>query len=281
MNTEELLGLHDVAKEKIKALDELFLKSKLYTKSKEYLDLLNFINRFPKLSPYNAFLVHMQNAGVELVFTRSKWLSYGRKVKPFARPLVILIPFGPVDFVYDISDTEKMDPKELNFIPERLTNPFYTHGELNIIYYHQTIHNCKKENIIIKLNEMQKSVAGYADHKGDDYLIILNKILGENELFSTLIHELAHIFCGHLGNYKKRWWEDRRGLHKDLRELEAESISFLVCKRYRLNTKSESYLSNYVSNFEEMPQISLDTILTISGHIEKMGTNTFRPKKNN
>lgn len=59
-----LLGLLD---EKLSALDELFEKSSKYHESKEYLDLLRFINRFPTLSPFHAFLIHIQNNGVQIV----------------------------------------------------------------------------------------------------------------------------------------------------------------------------------------------------------------------
>lgn len=97
--------LFDDPNEKLATLDELFLRSSNYSNSADYLNLLQFINRFPALSPFNAFLIHTQNSGVNVVMSAAKWEKYGRKVNYRARPLVILVPFGPVQFVYDISDT--------------------------------------------------------------------------------------------------------------------------------------------------------------------------------
>lgn len=91
----------------VKALDELFLSVGTYRRSREYRELLDFLRRFPALSPYNAMLIHVQRPGCRCLLTASKWWKlYQRKVRPGARPLVILRPFGPVAFVFDVSDTE-------------------------------------------------------------------------------------------------------------------------------------------------------------------------------
>ena len=71
----------DSSKNKLKALDELFEQSISYRTSKEFLGLLEFINKFPYLSPFNAFLVHMQNRGVDIVMSVSKWKKYNRVPK--------------------------------------------------------------------------------------------------------------------------------------------------------------------------------------------------------
>ncbi len=47
--------------EKLNALDELFEASASYRSSENFLKLMQFIRRFPSLSPFNAFLIHMQN----------------------------------------------------------------------------------------------------------------------------------------------------------------------------------------------------------------------------
>ena len=259
-------------KDKLNALDELFVKSAKYQNSHVYFNLLNFINRFPKLSPFNAFLIHMQNSGVEIVLSADKWAKYNRTIKYNSRPLVILIPFGPVSFIYDISDTEGSE------LPDYIKHPFNTSGNLDPLIYHRTVMSCKKENISIIEYDMYKSSAGYAQKDVKSFNVALNNSYGTNEKYSTFVHELAHIFCGHLGRQEKRWWKDRSILSKDVKEIEAESISFLVCKRLGLKTTSEAYLSSYINNHNNMPTISLDTILTVSGYIEQMGTVQFKSK---
>ena len=261
-----------ISEEKLKALDELFLRSARYHNSQEYLDLLRFINRFPKLSPFNAFLIHAQNSGVEVVLSAKQWAKYGRTIKYHARPLVILIPFGPVSFVYDIEDTKGDN------VPDYLLHPFKTTGNLNPLIYHHTVVNCEKENIALIEYDMDKGSAGYAQKARTSFSITLNRAYGLQEKYSTIVHELAHIFCGHLGWEEKRWWKNRSDIDHDAAEIEAESISYLVCKRLGLKTTSEAYLSNYVSNNQNMPVVSLDTILTVSGYIEQMGTGKFKSK---
>lgn len=264
--------LFDDSKEKIAALDDLFLRSAAYRNSEDFFNLLKFINRFPKLSPFNAFLIHTQNSGVEVVLTAAQWAKYGRTINHQARPLVILIPFGPVSFVYDIADTSGDD------VPSVVLNPFTTAGNFDNSIFHKTIKNCEKEKIRYIEKAMHKDSAGFANRRNELFFVTVNSSYSINEKYSTIIHELAHIFCGHLGINENSWWRMRTGLAKSSREIEAESISYLVCKRVGLQTTSEAYLSNYIKDHKSIPPISFDTILTVSGYIEQMGTNKFKSR---
>ena len=86
-------------------LDLLFSEVKAYRKSERFRELLSFCAQFKTLAPYNAMLVHLQRPHARFVLTPSEWRKYNRKVRAHARPLVILVPFGPVDFVFEIQDT--------------------------------------------------------------------------------------------------------------------------------------------------------------------------------
>jgi hypothetical protein len=258
--------------DKLKALEELFLKSAGFRKSTDYLNLLNFINRFPKLSPFNAFLIHTQNPGVQVVLSALQWAAYKRVVNEYARPLVILVPFGPVNFVYDIADTSG-EP-----VPDYLMHPFLTQGDLDPSVYQLTISNSQRENISIIENAMQKSSAGFAKKDKNGFKIVLNKSYGLNEKYSTIVHELAHIFCGHLGSINSGKWQDRSHVDHQIKEIEAESISYLVCNRLGLKTSSDSYLAGYISENDTMPPISFDSVLTVSFIIEQMGSSKYKPK---
>jgi hypothetical protein len=260
--------------DKLAALDELFSSSASYQSSKNFKDLLSFINRFPGLSPFNAFLIHMQNAGVTLVLSSGKWRKANRTIKRNSRPMVILIPFGPVEFVYDVADTEG------DTVPEYLNNPFFTRGKLSASLYQTTIANCIKENILVEEQVMHKGSAGYATTTKDGkYKIVINASYNLAAKYSTLVHELAHIYAGHLGRTKDAWWENRSNFQHDVLEIEAESIAYLVCNRVGLETSSDSYLSTYIKDDQAMPWISLDTILTVSNYIEQVGQKGFKVKK--
>jgi hypothetical protein len=257
-----------------KVLDELFDKVKSYRSSAEYKDLLDFIVRFPKLSPFNAFLIRTQNKGVNYVLNAKNWQKkYKRTIKDYARPLVILVPFGPVDFVYDIADTNGTK------IPEELTNPFKTKGELSPEIYGLILKNLKSHGFTIDEYVSHKSLAGFAQATNGSFKIMLNNHWDAKVKLSTLFHELGHLFAGHCGANHESWWYSRLKLTSEQKEFEAESISFLVCKRLGLDTNSDEYLSGYILMNKEIPNISFETILTVAGYIESMTRSGFIPKK--
>jgi hypothetical protein len=258
----------------IKALDELFARSASYRVGKNFLALLQFINRLPRLSPFNAFLIQMQHPGVEYVTTAYHWdRDFNRRPKRDARPLVILVPFGPVSFVYDVSETDG-DP-----IPPEALRPFNTHGQLPKPVYDLTLENCKRDSVPVYESDFGSGKAGYATRRQGDFSISINRNYTLEDRYSTLAHELGHIFSGHVGTTPHTWWPDRSKASHEVKEIEAESISFLVCKRLGLGTTSEEYLASYVERQEEFPPFSLETVLTVSGYIERMGKERLRPRK--
>lgn len=141
------------------AIDELFNLAKKDHSSKSYWELMRFITNFRSYSPYNAMLVHIQMPGARYVAPPNRWIKkYGRKIKPNARPLVILKPMGPVMFVFDVSDTEPgVNPVPL---PPEVENPFEVRygnvgGELE-----RTIENAKRDGVQILLQKEGSQSAG-------------------------------------------------------------------------------------------------------------------------
>ena len=60
-----------------RVLDELFTLTDRYRQSESYFDLLEFIARFKRYSPYNAMLAHIQKQGATYVLTASRsWREY-------------------------------------------------------------------------------------------------------------------------------------------------------------------------------------------------------------
>src|SRR6202023_553532 len=58
--------------------------------------------------------------------------------------------------------------------------------------------------------------------------LLLNSALSPESQYGTLVHELAHLYCGHLGTPNDRWWPDRQNLSHTIREFEAESVILCV-----------------------------------------------------
>lgn len=69
-------------------------------------------------------LIHIQKPGSKYVASANEWAKrFNRRIKPEARPLIILRPFGPVSFVFELSDTYGKEP-----FPEEFLNPFKVEG---------------------------------------------------------------------------------------------------------------------------------------------------------
>ena len=111
------------------------------------------------------------------------------------------------------------------------------------------------------------------------YEMLLNGAHDREVRYSTMVHELAHLYCGHLGAPDRRWWPDRTGLGKDVCEFEAESVSYLVCLRFGIETPSETYLATYIDENERLPKISLECIMKSAGLIESMGKKNLIERK--
>ncbi len=72
-------------------LDQLFADSRLYTQSKDYMQLLDFVARLRNVAPFNALLLQVQKPGLSYAASARDWRErFGRSPKVGARPLLIL-----------------------------------------------------------------------------------------------------------------------------------------------------------------------------------------------
>jgi hypothetical protein len=290
---------HPESLESLKALDELFLIAGQFTTRAAYADLLHFIARFRMYSPFNAMLVHTQMPGARFVATSKRWWErYKHTIHPGARPITILRPKGPVLFVFDVSDTSPLPGAPE--LPESITNPFAIHrgkenGELG-----KTIENAKRDGVRVHQREFGSQYAGQIQpaNTGDVFRLperlpfkdkretvpvrfelLLNSHQSHEEQYATLVHELGHLYCGHLGSPNQKRWPDRRKLDRQVEECEAESISYLVCTRLGIETPSAEYLAGYLGEGGMMPPISLETVIKMAGLIQRMGQSRLPLRK--
>jgi hypothetical protein len=281
------------------ALDQLFRLAGEYKSTKEYRELLDFVGRFRFYSPYNAMLVHIQKPGAQYVAPAHRWLGlYRRHIKPGARPLIILQPMGPVMFVFDVTDTnpEQGAPP----LPPEIARPFevragHVGSELRL-----TIENAKRDGVRITKRDAGSQDAGKIGMaEGESYLdmvikqkpkpeyasvrvryeLLLNANHSAETIYATLVHELGHLYCGHLGAPKPKWWPDRQGLSHALCEFEAESVCYLLCSRLCIDNPSAEYLSSYMKDHQGTPEISFEYVMKSAGLIEQMGRGLLKPRK--
>lgn len=286
-------------KPSIAALDELFTLTKLYRSKSSFHELVHFIARFRFYSPYNAMLVHLQMPGARFVASPSRWKkNFGRSIRPGARPLVILQPRGPVMFVFDVKDTEP--DRNAPPLPMEVTNPFAVEYGRVGRQLEMTISNAVRDGVRITERDAGSQSAGQIGATKASaklkfqvksipepefidvplrYELLLNRDHSREEKFATLAHELAHLYCGHIGTPNPDWWMDRSGQETKLQEFEAESVCYLVCERIGVKNPSAQYLSGYLKEDGEIPPISLEGVMKAAGLIEQMGQSRMKPRK--
>ncbi len=263
-------------------LANLLDESRLYHLSKDYKDLLDFVTKLRNFAPFNAFLLNLQKPGLRFAASQYDWRRrFGREVREGARPLVILWPFGPVALVYDVDDTEGPP------LPDSVLHAFQAAGDLTKNHILNFTILLKKQGIEVKLIEYGDGHAGHIqaeerregtevierstdDKKHPAYRIRVNSKHDPNVQFVTLIHELAHLYLGHLGPDKYLKIGERESLTHEQVELEAESIAYLVCKRYGVESKSEAYLVDFAKANISTGNIHFYMIMKAAGQIETL-----------
>jgi hypothetical protein len=263
-----------------KALDDLTSRALAYRTGPELKQLFAFIKRFPHLAPYNAMLLHVQNPGIQFALRAPMWeFKYARRVNPGSRAYVILQTMGPVAFMFDLTDTSPINPK-IDLIPEIVTNPFPAKGQLPSGALHALINGCRKFSIAVHERDGAANLAGNVVGIGEAaFQIGLNSKHTEAQRFGSLVHELAHIFCGHLGVREQGFWPDRRNQMPEVEEFEAEAVAYLVTDRLNLDIGSVQYLAGYLSDDKPLPNYSLDAVLSAVGKVEAIFQGKFRPRK--
>lgn len=298
------MSKEEEAKKAIKAdIDELHRRIREFRSSKKFNDMLKFTARFHYLAPYNAMLVSLQKAGADFVLSISNWEKLGRRPVLNGQQLITLALFGPVQIMFDYSDTEAIP----DWIPP--------HGAGYRTALTKTQLMGEWENMLDRANRGKWSKSrdpwgrildnlprygiayhddfnaaggfgGYLERgydkenltitigRGEDsvdftersrFLININTHLRPDSQFHTLCHELGHLFCRHLFYDPKKV----RSLTLKEKEFEAETVAWLVCNRSGIENPSETYLATY-STDGMLPEYDLTLIMTAVTEIEKM-----------
>jgi len=238
-----------------------------------------------------------------VIATEHEWRKVGRRVLPDAVPIIVLWPFSPIRLVYELDDTGPP------ISDHNLYDPFAVQGYFKPAFLSRLTANLKKQKnfrITIENRRHGRDRAGSAAAQGNlwnlqneeirklaesnavttneisnravpAFRIVLNDRLAPGERFVTLAHELAHIFCGHLGpcgsrtgdNDDEGGWPDRRGLGKPEKEIEAEAAAFQIASRAGLIARSAEYVAPYLRR-ADMTKISLEWIVRATARIERL-----------
>lgn len=267
-------------------LDQLLTDSRLYTRSKDYKELLDFVVRLRNFAPFNAMLLQVQKPGLSYAASALDWQArFGRTTKEGARPLLILWPFGPVALVYDVQDTEGKP------LPQDVAT-FFAQGAIDDQRLATFIPLLSKKGIdwlYVDIGDQRAGLIRVVQRPAKDtertlYRIHINRNHPAATQFTTLAHELAHLFLGHLGQDKPLNVPERPNMTHAQRELEAESVAFLVCKRNGVTSKSETYLATFVEQHTTIENLDLYQVMRAAGQVESIlgltaHTKYEKPKK--
>lgn len=224
--------------------------------------------------PYNILMIYAQRPGAGLVASKARWRAMGRDVREGAIPILILYPKGPIRQVFEELDVIPPLPRA----PE--TDEFAVTGEFDearLGKLRAALANPGKRKITVKVRganigrRLGGWISGVGVEGGDDGPAIERKLQEEamegskvweisinekhtpSEQFVTLLHELGHLFCGHLGEFKpvnadmeESGWPDRRALPRSVKEIEAELVAWWLAEREGIITGSPLYLKPYL-----------------------------------
>jgi hypothetical protein len=251
-------------------LDQLFNDSRLYTQSKDYKELLDFVVRLPNFAPFNAMLLQVQKPGMHFAASAHDWETlFERNPKADARPLLILWPFGPVALVYDELDTIGKDlPRDVR--------SFYAQGPIDqkrIETFRSLMEGQRIHSRMVDAGDLRAGsirLLGRNENPKDysPYEMSINSNHSAAVQFVTIAHELAHLFLGHLGQDSKLRIPDRSGFTHQQDELEAESVAYVVSERNGVKSASETYLANFVKESATVPNLDPYQVMRAAGQVE-------------
>lgn len=292
---EEILQQYEKEKQFKENIDELQFFVRKHRQSSEFQKMLDFVGRSRHLAPYNAMLVEMQKPGSTFVFSGKRWKEYGRRPKPNAQKLITLMNFGPVQCLFDFSDTEPIPgakAKEEAELMEMWDSSLKgIQGSIDERDYNTLIQNLPSYGVYLDDSFLASNTyGGYITPHFQDieiplskieilrtqsrFLISVNRKQTKTEKFITICHELGHLFCNHMSYDVRKF----RKLSIKEREFEAETVAWLVSKRLGLMNPSEEYLATY-SLDGEIPICSTEFILKAVTEIEKMLKDTIYASK--
>jgi hypothetical protein len=274
-----LRGTDAPRKEVASTVDMLLRRSKVYSDSGQFREMISFMARFRGYAPYNNMLVHLQDPTCSFFATQNDWEHrFKRNLKEDARPMLILAPMHPVMLVYALDQTE--GPA----LPAEISSFAHFEGPWNPRLLQRAIRNAAmRDRIRVDFKTLSSTNAGFATSRPGTpewkMRIVIHAELEEPSQYGVLCHELAHIYLGHLGSDEDHWWPSRRSLDWRTVEIEAEAAAFIVTTHLGLAGSSPAYVSRYL-NCDSLPQsVSLDHVAKVADRIERMSNNTLSLRK--
>lgn len=299
-----------------KLLTQLELGTKELFNSEKYKNYLTTFSKFTKYSINNTILIYLQNPDATLVAGYKAWeTKFKRHVKQGEQGITILAPmkykkdpdddesesfiiYRPVT-VFDISQTEGEELPSLS--PELLTQSVDGYEKFMLAL-------AKTTDYKIVFKDLAQEINGKCSHL--EKTIYIRKGMGESQNIKTLLHEIAHSKLHKVSEAHQNGDDTSNGssasqdgndiskagndtskplpngkdisiatLSRNEKEVEAESVAFVVSTYFGIDTSSYSftYSFTYIVGWEENDESLLrhslkrirDTAHVLIAQIEK------------
>lgn len=304
---EEMTKRDLTLSEMIKGKNTAALNQHLQEGIKDYFDSDNYKNYLEGMSHFNNYsarnirLIKAQLPKASMVASFNEWkkrnghVNKGEKALYVQAPITVikkdvdgnpiinaetgeketLTYFKPVP-VFDISQVSPVKGKELNLpkmgevIPSQITKEYYQN-----VYRALRDISQKENGIPIRFRELDKSDGSYSRKTNE---ITIKKGMTYEQTLSTLIHEMAH---SELHNKKSLTERFEGKLTRSSKELQAESIAYVVSNHLGFDTSNDSFaylaswskepdgLENLKAQLEIVQEEASSLMKRIDKHLEK------------
>lgn len=268
--------LHQITDKLEKGVKDVF-------QSDKYKQFLNVMAKFPRYSVNNTMLIMMQRPDAQLCQSFTGWKQMGRYVKKGEKGISIL---APAPYKIEREQTKLDDKGRPVFdadgepVKEKVE---VTIRAFKVVKTFDLAQTDGKELPTIGPNELVGSIDGYPkllqalqeispvpvsfeliDGGAKGYYNLENKSIviqggmSEVQTIKTLLHEMAHQKL-----HDKDTVPEAKDITRNGKEVEAESVAYVVCQHYGINTSDYSF--SYVAGWsegKETPELkaSLDKI---------------------
>lgn len=236
------------------------------TTSDDWEAMLATAARFHNYSPNNVLLILMQRPDATKVAGYRTWLSLGRHVRKGEKGIAILAPCRysveqangdkvsvlrgfKVEHVFDISQTDGDDLCDVR--------PVLLDGDVPAIWS-ALVAQCEAAGYTVERGDCHGGANGVTNPLTRTVRVRSDVSLAQAT--KTLLHELAHIKCGHVDSMLDY------ALHRGICEVEAESVAYVVAAATGFDTGSYSlpYVAGWAGGDVDKVRKTADKVVRVA-----------------
>lgn len=236
-----------------------------YFNSDTYKIFLQTMSKFNNYSLNNLFLIVAQKKDASAVASFNAWKKLGRHVQKGQKALKIWAPYQVTrkdEKGQPVLDKKGQEIKDTRFrlVPvfdvsqtegKELPKPVYELGGTHQDYanlYRAAKETAAAKGVLLEISKEPTEEHGY--YSPAENKIVIRAGMSERETLSTIFHEMAH---ADLHNPKAL---EGQKLTRTNKELQAESVAYVVANHYGLDTSSYSF--GYLANWSNEPDSLAD-----------------------